>query len=122
MRQRRWKERDQPLWVRALVMTISLNIPKKILEAQIEAMKPENIKAEDVGGVLVENSKDLEKFRKEKLEPRADGTLCLKGGSWSRLNTRGHQVIVDRLTKSAFFLPMRETDPMEKLVRMYLKE
>ncbi|GJR18211.1 putative reverse transcriptase domain-containing protein [Tanacetum coccineum] len=31
-------------------------------------------------------------------------------------------VIVDRLTKSAIFVPMRETDPMEKLVRMYLKE
>ncbi|GJX49541.1 reverse transcriptase domain-containing protein [Tanacetum coccineum] len=31
-------------------------------------------------------------------------------------------VIVDRLTKSAIFLLMRETDPMEKLARMYLKE
>ncbi|GJU40543.1 putative reverse transcriptase domain-containing protein [Tanacetum coccineum] len=30
-------------------------------------------------------------------------------------------VIVDRLTKSAIFVPMRETDPMEKLARMYLK-
>ncbi|GJX82325.1 putative reverse transcriptase domain-containing protein [Tanacetum coccineum] len=31
-------------------------------------------------------------------------------------------VIVDRLTKSAIFIPMRETDPVEKLARMYLKE
>nr|GFB29575.1 putative reverse transcriptase domain-containing protein [Tanacetum cinerariifolium] len=31
-------------------------------------------------------------------------------------------VIVDRLTKSAIFVPMKETDPMEKLARMYLKE
>nr|GEY52039.1 putative reverse transcriptase domain-containing protein [Tanacetum cinerariifolium] len=31
-------------------------------------------------------------------------------------------VIVDRLTKSAIFVPIRETDPMEKLDRMYLKE
>ncbi|GJS59490.1 reverse transcriptase domain-containing protein, partial [Tanacetum coccineum] len=31
-------------------------------------------------------------------------------------------VIVDQLTKSAIFIPMRETDPMEKLARMYLKE
>ncbi|GKE51811.1 reverse transcriptase domain-containing protein, partial [Tanacetum coccineum] len=31
-------------------------------------------------------------------------------------------VIVDRLTKSAIFVPIRETDPMEKLARMYLKE
>ncbi|GJY35081.1 retrovirus-related pol polyprotein from transposon TNT 1-94 [Tanacetum coccineum] len=31
-------------------------------------------------------------------------------------------VIVDLLTKSAIFMPMRETDPMDKLARMYLKE
>ncbi|GJV80654.1 putative nucleotidyltransferase, ribonuclease H [Tanacetum coccineum] len=30
--------------------------------------------------------------------------------------------IVDRLTKSAIFTPMRETDPLDKLARMYLKE
>nr|GEY96026.1 putative reverse transcriptase domain-containing protein [Tanacetum cinerariifolium] len=31
-------------------------------------------------------------------------------------------VVVDRLTKSAHFLPMKETDPMDKLARLYLKE
>ncbi|GJW75525.1 putative reverse transcriptase domain-containing protein [Tanacetum coccineum] len=31
-------------------------------------------------------------------------------------------VIVDRLTKSAHFLPMKETDKMERLTRLYLKE
>ncbi|GJS42612.1 putative reverse transcriptase domain-containing protein [Tanacetum coccineum] len=31
-------------------------------------------------------------------------------------------VIVDRLTKSVIFTPMRETDPLDKLARMYLKE
>ncbi|GKD80522.1 putative reverse transcriptase domain-containing protein [Tanacetum coccineum] len=31
-------------------------------------------------------------------------------------------VIIDRLTKSAYFLPMKETDSMEKLTRQYLKE
>nr|GFB00850.1 putative reverse transcriptase domain-containing protein [Tanacetum cinerariifolium]GFB89320.1 putative reverse transcriptase domain-containing protein [Tanacetum cinerariifolium] len=31
-------------------------------------------------------------------------------------------VIVDRFTKSAIFAPMRETDPMDKLARIYLKE
>ncbi|GKA12881.1 hypothetical protein Tco_0692427 [Tanacetum coccineum] len=52
------------------------------MDAQTEAQKPENIKNEDVGGMLVENSKDPEKFRTEKLEPRADGTLCFNGRSW----------------------------------------
>ncbi|GJX79726.1 putative reverse transcriptase domain-containing protein [Tanacetum coccineum] len=73
------KERNKPLRVRALVMTIGLNLPKQILNAQTEARKPENIKNEDVGGMLIENSKDPEKLRTEKLEPRADGTLCLNG-------------------------------------------
>ncbi|GKF41144.1 putative reverse transcriptase domain-containing protein [Tanacetum coccineum] len=32
------------------------------------------------------------------------------------------RVIVDRLTKSAHFLPMKKMDSMEKLTRLYLKE
>nr|GEV90791.1 putative reverse transcriptase domain-containing protein [Tanacetum cinerariifolium] len=31
-------------------------------------------------------------------------------------------MIVDRLIKSAHFLPMRENDPMEKLMKLYIKE
>ncbi|GJV10263.1 putative reverse transcriptase domain-containing protein [Tanacetum coccineum] len=186
------KERIKPLRVRALVMTIGLDLPKQIFNAQTKARKPENIKNEDVGGMLVENSKDPEKFRMEKLEPRADGTLCFNGRSWlpcyedlrtvimhecpklSKQNiatyvskcltcakvkvehqrpsgllvqlkipqwkwdnitrdfvtklpksSQGYDtiwVIVDRLTKSAIFVPIRETDPLEKLARMYLKE
>nr|GEV50635.1 putative reverse transcriptase domain-containing protein [Tanacetum cinerariifolium] len=70
-----WKERIKPLRVRALVMTVGLDLPRQILKAQTEEMKPENLKSEDVGGMLIENSKDLEKPRKEKLEPRDDETL-----------------------------------------------
>ncbi|GJW44956.1 putative reverse transcriptase domain-containing protein [Tanacetum coccineum] len=209
------KEREPPLRVRALVMTISLDLPKQILNAQTEARKPENIKSEDVGGMLIENAKFPEALRTEKLEPRTDGTLCLNGRSWlpcyddlrtvimheshkskysihpgsekmyqdvkklywwpnmkadiatyvskcltcakvkaehqrqsgllvqpeipqwkwdnitmdfvTKLpkSSQGYDtiwVIVDRLTKSAIFIPMKETDPLEKLARMYLKE
>nr|GEV76227.1 putative reverse transcriptase domain-containing protein [Tanacetum cinerariifolium] len=66
----------EPLWVRALVMTIGLDLPKKILEAQIEALKPKNLKNEDVGIMI---RKDIPK---EKLEPRIDGTLFLNDKSW----------------------------------------
>ncbi|GKB26263.1 reverse transcriptase domain-containing protein [Tanacetum coccineum] len=190
-------------------MTIGLNLPKQILEAHIEAHKPKNIKNEDLGGMI---RKDIPK---EKLEPRADGTLCLNSRIWlpcygdlrivimheshkskysnhpgsdkmyqdmkklywwpnmkadiatyvskclicakvkaehqrpSGLlvqpeipqwkwdnitmdfiiklpkSSQGYDTIweiVDRLTKSAIFVPIRETDPMEKLARMYLKE
>ncbi|GJV26443.1 putative reverse transcriptase domain-containing protein [Tanacetum coccineum] len=76
------KERNKPLRVRALVMTIGLNLSKQILNAPTEAQKPENIKNEDVGGMLIENLKDPEKLRTEKLEPRVDGILCLNGRSW----------------------------------------
>ncbi|GJS31600.1 hypothetical protein Tco_0492220 [Tanacetum coccineum] len=70
------KEWSKPLRVQDLVMTIGLDLPKQFLNAQTKARKPENIKNEDVGGMLLENSKDPEKFRTEKLEPRADETLC----------------------------------------------
>ncbi|GKF54353.1 putative reverse transcriptase domain-containing protein, partial [Tanacetum coccineum] len=76
------KEREPPLRVRALVMKFSLDLPKQILNAQTEARKPKNIKNEDVEGMLVENAKNPEAIRTEKLEPRVDGTLCLNGRSW----------------------------------------
>ncbi|GJW70078.1 hypothetical protein Tco_0126995 [Tanacetum coccineum] len=65
MRQRRW-----------------LELLSEILNAQTEARKPKNIKSEDVGGMLIENTKFPEAIREQKLEPRADGTLCLNGRSW----------------------------------------
>nr|GFA63671.1 putative reverse transcriptase domain-containing protein [Tanacetum cinerariifolium] len=73
------KEQEPPLRVRVLVMTIGLDLSRQILNAQTKARKLENIKKEDVGGMLVENSKDPEKVRTEKLKPRTDGTLCLNG-------------------------------------------
>ncbi|GJT62492.1 hypothetical protein Tco_1006025 [Tanacetum coccineum] len=79
MRQRRWLE---------LLSDYDCEIDyhpgkaNRILEAQTEARKPENLKSEDVRGMLIENSKDLEKSKKEKLELRADGTLCLNNQSW----------------------------------------
>nr|GFC53006.1 putative reverse transcriptase domain-containing protein [Tanacetum cinerariifolium] len=48
------KERE-PLRVRALVMTIGLDLPKQILNAQTEARKLKNIKKEDVGGTSPTN-------------------------------------------------------------------
>nr|GFB15301.1 putative reverse transcriptase domain-containing protein [Tanacetum cinerariifolium] len=41
------KDRE-PLRVRYLVMTVHTNLPKKILKAQTEAMKEENVKAENL--------------------------------------------------------------------------
>ncbi|GJZ03111.1 putative reverse transcriptase domain-containing protein [Tanacetum coccineum] len=99
-------------------MTIGLDLPKQILNAQIEAQKPENIKNENVGGMI---RKDIPK---KKLEPHADGTLCLNSRKLPK-SSQGYDtiwMIGDRLTKSAIFVPMRENNPMEKLARMDLKE
>ncbi|GJR58070.1 putative reverse transcriptase domain-containing protein [Tanacetum coccineum] len=153
------KERNKPLRIRDLVMTIGLNLTKQILSAQSEARKEENFTNEDLHGMI------------NKLEPRADGTLCLNNRNWipcfrglralimhvshkskysihpgsdkmyqdlKRLYWRPNmkaeiatyvskcltcaKVIVDRLTKSAHFLPIREDDTLEKLTKQYLKE
>ncbi|GKG30847.1 hypothetical protein Tco_0423335, partial [Tanacetum coccineum] len=64
------KERIKPLRVRALVMTIGLNLPKRILNTQAETRKEENYGTEDLYGVI------------KKLEPRAEKTLCLRNRSW----------------------------------------
>nr|GEW22411.1 putative reverse transcriptase domain-containing protein [Tanacetum cinerariifolium] len=60
------KERSRPLRVRALVMIMDLNLTKKILEAQTEALKPKNLSAEDVRGMII---KDLPK---EKIQAARD--------------------------------------------------
>ncbi|GJY52947.1 putative reverse transcriptase domain-containing protein [Tanacetum coccineum] len=86
------KKRTKPLKVRALVMTIFLDIPKQILNAQTEAHKSENLKHEDVGGMI---RKDI---LKEKLEPRADGILWLP--CYGDLRT----VIMHESRKSKYFI------------------
>ncbi|GJU41899.1 putative reverse transcriptase domain-containing protein [Tanacetum coccineum] len=90
------KERIEPLWVRTLVMTIGLDLPKRILKAQIEALKPENLENEDVGGMI---RKDIPK---EKLEPRADGVLCLNGRSWLPFHGDLRSVIMHEFHKSKY--------------------
>ncbi|GKA13839.1 putative reverse transcriptase domain-containing protein [Tanacetum coccineum] len=45
------KERIKPLRVRSLVMNIHPNLPSQILKAQTEALKEENIKAENLRGI-----------------------------------------------------------------------
>ncbi|GJX80936.1 putative reverse transcriptase domain-containing protein [Tanacetum coccineum] len=93
------KERIKPLRVRALVMTFGVDLPKQILNAQTEARKLENLKNKDVGGMLIENSKDPEKLRTEKLKPLADGTLCLNGRSWLPCYGNLRTVIISALAE-----------------------
>ncbi|GJW07620.1 putative reverse transcriptase domain-containing protein [Tanacetum coccineum] len=60
------KESVKPPRVRALMMTIDLNLPSQILNAQAKAMKEENVKEENLNGM------------NKKFETRADGTHCIE--------------------------------------------
>ncbi|GJV56196.1 putative reverse transcriptase domain-containing protein [Tanacetum coccineum] len=74
------------------------------MNAQTEVRKLENIKNEDVGGMLIENSKDPEKLRMEKLEPCADGTLYLNGRSWLPCYGDMRTVIMHESHKLKYFI------------------
>nr|GEV85984.1 putative reverse transcriptase domain-containing protein [Tanacetum cinerariifolium] len=84
------KEIIKPLRVRALVMTIGLDLSSRIFEAQQEAVKTEKIKAEDIGGML------------KKLEARADGTLCLDNRSWLSCYGEMRSLIMHESHKSTY--------------------
>ncbi|GJT21445.1 putative reverse transcriptase domain-containing protein [Tanacetum coccineum] len=113
------KEREPPLRVRALVMTISLDLPKQILNAQTEARKPENIKNEDVGGMLIENAKFPEALRTEKLEPRTDGTLCLNGRSWLPCYDDLRTVIMHESHKSKYSIHLGSEKMYQDVKKLY---
>ncbi|GJZ56743.1 putative reverse transcriptase domain-containing protein [Tanacetum coccineum] len=198
------KERDKPLRVRALMMTVHNDLPKRIREAQKEAMKKKYVRKENLGRLI----KPIFEFRpdgtrcfgnrvwlprfgglrdlvmheshksKYSIHPGSDKmyqdlkllywwpnmkadiatyvSKCLTCAKvkaehqkpsgllqqpeipvwkWERITMdfvnglprmpSGYDtiwVIVDRLTKSAHFLPMKKTDSIEKLTRLYLKE
>ncbi|GJS65925.1 putative reverse transcriptase domain-containing protein [Tanacetum coccineum] len=120
------KERVKPKRVRAINMTLLSSIKDRILAAQEEAS---------------EESAGLQKGLDEMIKRRNDGALYCMDRIWVPLkgdegiamdfvtkllrNSSGHDtiwVIVDRLTKSANFLLMREDYKMDRLVRLYLNE
>ncbi|GKD86819.1 putative reverse transcriptase domain-containing protein [Tanacetum coccineum] len=107
------KERIEPLRVRALVMTIGLDLPKRILEAQIEAQKPENLVNEDVGGII---RRDIPK---ERLEPRADGTLCLHGRSWLPCYGDLRSVIMHESHKSKYSIQPGSEKMYQDMKKLY---
>ncbi|GJX34533.1 putative reverse transcriptase domain-containing protein [Tanacetum coccineum] len=170
------QERDEPLRVRALVMTIGLDPSKQILAAQIEALKPENLKKEDVGGMIridlpkesqstlsIQDSEKMYQDMKKlywwpnmKTDIATYVSKCLTCAKvmaehqgptgflvqpeipewkWSNItmdfgtklpkSSQGLDttwVIIDRLTKSAHFLPKGENDPLDQLARLTFQQ
>ncbi|XP_071727798.1 uncharacterized protein [Rutidosis leptorrhynchoides] len=70
-----WKERIKPLRVRALNMTIRANLFSQIRDAQLEAVKEEHLKDEEIKGLV------------KQFEVKGDGTRYFVGRLW--VPTRG---------------------------------
>ncbi|GJS83930.1 putative reverse transcriptase domain-containing protein [Tanacetum coccineum] len=106
-------------------LELGLNLPKQILSAQSEARKEENFINEDLRGMInkyqtqygVLVQPEIPQWKWENITmdfvTKLPRTAAGQDAIW---------VIVDRLTKSAHFFPMREDDTLEKLTRQYLKE
>ncbi|GJW18534.1 putative reverse transcriptase domain-containing protein [Tanacetum coccineum] len=101
------KERSKPLRVRVLVMTIGLNLPKLILSAQLEARKEENFINEDLHGMI------------NKLEPRADRTLCLNNRSWIPLYGDLRALIMHESHKSKYSIYLGSDKMYQDLKKLY---
>nr|GEU55869.1 hypothetical protein [Tanacetum cinerariifolium] len=108
------KERIKPIRVRALVMTIGLDVPKQILNAQTEAQKPKNFKNEYVRRMI------RKVLPKEKLEPHADGTLCLHGMSWLPCYGDMRTVIMHESHKSKYSIYSGFEKIYQDMKKLYL--
>ncbi|GKF15331.1 putative reverse transcriptase domain-containing protein, partial [Tanacetum coccineum] len=103
----RRKERIKPLRVRALVLTIGLNLPMQILNPQVEARKDENFGTEDLCGMI------------KKLEPRADGTLCLNRRSWILCRGNLRELIMNESHKSKHSIHHGSDKMYQDLKKLY---
>ncbi|GKD52947.1 putative reverse transcriptase domain-containing protein [Tanacetum coccineum] len=84
------KEQIKPLRVRSLIMTLLPKLPTQILKAQTEAIKEENIKAENLRGM------------DKSFEIRPDGTRCIKNQSWLPLFGGLRDLIMHESHKSKY--------------------
>ncbi|GJX01328.1 putative reverse transcriptase domain-containing protein [Tanacetum coccineum] len=131
MRQRRWLELLSDYDYEIRYHPRKENVVADALSRKEREPPLRNIKNEDVGGMLVENSKDPEKFRTEKLEPCADGTLCFNGRSWLPWYGDLRIVIMHEFHKSKYSIhPDRDLDAqsertiqtLEDMLRAYAIE
>nr|GEW22512.1 putative reverse transcriptase domain-containing protein [Tanacetum cinerariifolium] len=117
-----WGEKQEAVFQllkKKLCSTPILALPKGSEDFMTEAQKPENIKNEDVGGMLVENSKDSEKRKTEKLEPRTNGTLCLNGRSWLPCYGDLRIVIMHESYKSKYSIHLGSKKMYQDMKRLY---
>ncbi|GJY37143.1 putative reverse transcriptase domain-containing protein [Tanacetum coccineum] len=108
------KERLKPRRVRAMSITIHSGLKTKILEAHGEASKDLKAPTEWLRGITSTTEK-IPEWKWEKITMDLVTKLPRSSGGYDAI-----WVIVDRLTKSAHFLPIREDFKTEKLARIYI--
>ncbi|GJW93980.1 putative reverse transcriptase domain-containing protein [Tanacetum coccineum] len=101
------KERIKPLRVRALVMTIGLNNPAHILKAQVEAIKEENVKEENLCGMDNE------------FKTCPDGTLYIRGRSWLPRLGRLRDLIMHESHKYEYSIHPKSDKKYHDLKQLY---
>ncbi|KAJ0833047.1 putative nucleotidyltransferase, Ribonuclease H [Helianthus annuus] len=79
-----------PKRVRALQLTIQSSLPTQIRNAQIEALKPENIRAESLRG------------SRQQLEQKEDGAYYVAGRIWVPLYGDLRELVMDEAHKSRY--------------------
>ncbi|GKB26879.1 putative reverse transcriptase domain-containing protein [Tanacetum coccineum] len=111
------KDRIKPGRIRAINMTLQSSIKDKILAAQERASDKDWYWWSGMKKDIAVYQPEIPEWKWERIA--MDFVTKLRRTS-SRHDT--NWVIVDRLTKSAHFLPMREDYKMDRLARLYLNE
>ncbi|GJY05825.1 putative reverse transcriptase domain-containing protein [Tanacetum coccineum] len=101
------KDRE-PIRVRSLVMTVHTNLPERILNAQTNAMKEENVKAENLGRLI-----------KPIFEARSDGIQCFEGRIWLPLFGGLRDLIMHESHKSKYSIHPGSDKMYQDLKKLY---
>nr|GEV18042.1 putative reverse transcriptase domain-containing protein [Tanacetum cinerariifolium] len=100
-------EKVKSLRVQALMMTIELNLPTQILNAQAEALKEENVKEENLNGM------------NKKFGTRADGTHCIEKQSWVPCFGGLRDLIINESHKSKYSIHPGSDKMYHDLKKLY---
>nr|GEX51121.1 putative reverse transcriptase domain, ribonuclease H-like domain, aspartic peptidase domain protein [Tanacetum cinerariifolium] len=101
------KKQIKPLRVRSLIITIHPKLPSQFLKTKNEALKEENVKAENLQGI------------DKSFEIRHDGTRCIKNRSWLPLFGNVRDLIMHESYKSKYYICPGSDKMYQDLKKLY---